>query len=132
MRIADYAEAIRTSILTTPHVFSCQLRLSTADLVMLEQRAAEEGLPDQGPIAGILHKDVSCSRPQTHEPVPLFGHTDRAVPRPGSCFDRPAGALRYTHGKPGEGRTDEDATLLKTALARRNRRQRVKEQNTKG
>lgn len=42
------------------------IRLSTADLDMLKQRAAEEGLPYQSLIASILHKYVSRSAPQTH------------------------------------------------------------------
>jgi predicted DNA binding CopG/RHH family protein len=42
------------------------IRLSTADLEMLKQRAAEEGLPYQSLIASILHKYVSRSAPQTH------------------------------------------------------------------
>jgi predicted DNA binding CopG/RHH family protein len=40
------------------------IRLSTADLDMLKQRAAEEGLPYQSLIASILHKYVSRSAPQ--------------------------------------------------------------------
>jgi predicted DNA binding CopG/RHH family protein len=42
------------------------IRLSTADLEMLKQRAAEEGLPYQSLIASILHKYVSRSSPQTN------------------------------------------------------------------
>ena len=42
------------------------IRLSTADLELLKQRAAEEGLPYQSLIASILHKYVSRSAPQTH------------------------------------------------------------------
>jgi predicted DNA binding CopG/RHH family protein len=42
------------------------IRLSTADLEMLKQRAAEEGLPYQSLIASILHKYVSRSAPQTN------------------------------------------------------------------
>jgi len=42
------------------------IRLSTADLEMLKQRAVEEGLPYQSLIASILHKYVSRSAPQTH------------------------------------------------------------------
>ncbi len=34
------------------------IRLSTADLEMLKQRAAEEGLPYQSLIASVLHKYV--------------------------------------------------------------------------
>jgi predicted DNA binding CopG/RHH family protein len=37
------------------------IRLSTADLEMLRQRAVEEGLPYQSLIASILHKYVSGS-----------------------------------------------------------------------
>ena len=40
------------------------IRLSTADLELLKQRAAEEGLPYQSLIASILHKYVSRSAPQ--------------------------------------------------------------------
>ncbi len=39
------------------------IRLSTADLEMLERRAAEEGLPYQTLIASVLHKYVSGSAP---------------------------------------------------------------------
>jgi predicted DNA binding CopG/RHH family protein len=42
------------------------IRLSTADLELLKQRAAEEGLPYQSLIASILHKYVSRSAPQTN------------------------------------------------------------------
>ena len=42
------------------------IRLSTADLEMLKQRAAEEGLPYQSLITSILHKYVSRSAPQTN------------------------------------------------------------------
>lgn len=42
------------------------IRLSTADLEMLKQRAAEEGLPYQSLIASILHKYVSRSAPQAN------------------------------------------------------------------
>ena len=42
------------------------IRLSTADLDMLKQRAAEEGLPYQSLIASILHKYVSRSAPQAN------------------------------------------------------------------
>jgi predicted DNA binding CopG/RHH family protein len=42
------------------------IRLSTADLELLKQRAAEEGLPYQSLIASILHKYVSRSSPQTN------------------------------------------------------------------
>ena len=35
------------------------IRLSTADLAMLKQRAVEEGLPYQSLIASVLHKYVS-------------------------------------------------------------------------
>lgn len=45
------------------------IRLSTADLEMLKRRSAEEGLPSQSLITSILHKYVSRSSPQTHEPV---------------------------------------------------------------
>ncbi len=37
------------------------IRLSSADLEMLKQRAAEEGLPYQSLIASVLHKYVSGS-----------------------------------------------------------------------
>lgn len=37
------------------------IRLSTADLEMLKQRAVEEGLPYQSLIASVLHKYVSGS-----------------------------------------------------------------------
>ena len=37
------------------------IRLSTADLEMLKQRAVEEGLPYQTLIASVLHKYVSGS-----------------------------------------------------------------------
>jgi len=37
------------------------IRLSTADLEMLKQRAVEEGLPYQTLIASVLHKFVSGS-----------------------------------------------------------------------
>ncbi len=37
------------------------IRLSTADLEMLRQRAVEEGLPYQSLIASVLHKYVSGS-----------------------------------------------------------------------
>lgn len=37
------------------------IRLSTADLEMLKQRAAEEGLPYQSLIASVLHKYVGGS-----------------------------------------------------------------------
>jgi predicted DNA binding CopG/RHH family protein len=39
------------------------IRLSSADLEMLKQRAAEEGLPYQTLIASILHKYVSGNTP---------------------------------------------------------------------
>ena len=39
------------------------IRLSTADLEMLRQRAVEEGLPYQSLIASVLHKYVSRSVP---------------------------------------------------------------------
>lgn len=42
------------------------IRLSTADLELLNQRVAEEGLPYQSLIASILHKYVSRSAPQTN------------------------------------------------------------------
>ena len=42
------------------------IRLSTADLDMLKQRATEEGLPYQSLIASILHKYVSRSALQAH------------------------------------------------------------------
>ena len=42
------------------------IRLSTADLELLKQRAAEEGLPYQSLISSILHKYVSRSAPQTN------------------------------------------------------------------
>jgi predicted DNA binding CopG/RHH family protein len=42
------------------------IRLSTADLDMLKQRAAEEGLPYQSLIASILHKYVSRSAPHAN------------------------------------------------------------------
>ncbi|MDF0676358.1 MAG: hypothetical protein P0120_18785 [Nitrospira sp.] len=42
------------------------IRLSTADLEMLKRRAAEEGLPYQSLIAGILHKYVSRSASRTN------------------------------------------------------------------
>ena len=42
------------------------IRLSTADLEMLKQRAAEEGLPYQSLIASILHKYVSRVAPQAN------------------------------------------------------------------
>jgi len=42
------------------------IRLSTADLEMLKQRAAEEGLPYQSLIASILHKYVSRSAPRAN------------------------------------------------------------------
>lgn len=42
------------------------IRLSTADLDMLKQRAAEEGLPYQSLISSILHKYVSRSAPQAN------------------------------------------------------------------
>ena len=42
------------------------IRLSTADLELLKQRAAEEGLPYQSLIASILHKHVSRSAPQAN------------------------------------------------------------------
>lgn len=37
------------------------IRLSSADLAMLKQRAVEEGLPYQSLIASVLHKYVSGS-----------------------------------------------------------------------
>lgn len=37
------------------------IRLSSADLAMLKQRAVEEGLPYQSLIASVLHKFVSGS-----------------------------------------------------------------------
>ena len=40
-----------------------RIRHSSADLEMLKQRAAEEGLPYQTLIASILHKYVSGSTP---------------------------------------------------------------------
>lgn len=42
------------------------IRLSTADLEMLKRRTAEEGLPYQSLIAGILDQSVSRSTPQTN------------------------------------------------------------------
>lgn len=39
------------------------IRLSSADLAMLKQRAVEEGLPYQSLIASVLHKYVSGSLP---------------------------------------------------------------------
>ncbi|MCP9470840.1 MAG: hypothetical protein NNA31_12685 [Nitrospira sp.] len=42
------------------------IRLSTADLEMLKQRAAEEGLPYQSLIANIFHQYASRSAPQTN------------------------------------------------------------------
>jgi predicted DNA binding CopG/RHH family protein len=42
------------------------IRLSTADLELLKQRAVEEGLPYQSLIASILHKYVSRAAPQTN------------------------------------------------------------------
>lgn len=42
------------------------IRVSTADLEMLKQRATEEGLPYQILITSILHKYVSRTAPQTN------------------------------------------------------------------
>jgi predicted DNA binding CopG/RHH family protein len=53
------------------------IRLSTADLDMLKQRAAEEGLPYQSLIASILHKYVSRSAPQANQPVRVLDSTSR-------------------------------------------------------
>jgi len=44
------------------------IRLSSADLEMLKQRAAEEGLPYQTLIASILHKYVSGNTPSGNKP----------------------------------------------------------------
>ena len=44
------------------------IRLSSADLEMLKQRAAEEGLPYQSLIASILHKYVSGNTPSGNKP----------------------------------------------------------------
>ena len=43
------------------------IRLSSADLEMLKQRAAEEGLPYQSLIASILHKYVSGNTPSENK-----------------------------------------------------------------
>jgi predicted DNA binding CopG/RHH family protein len=40
------------------------IRISTADLIMLKRRAAEEGLPYQTLITSILHKHVSRAAPR--------------------------------------------------------------------
>src|SRR5438105_564027 len=44
------------------------IRLSSADLEMLKQRAAEEGLPYQSLIASVLHKYVSGNTPSGNKP----------------------------------------------------------------
>jgi len=62
-RVKDQKGAKRTAVEAarryTRKDARINIRLSTADLEMLKQRAVEEGLPYQSLIASVLHKYVS-------------------------------------------------------------------------
>jgi predicted DNA binding CopG/RHH family protein len=61
--VKDQARAKRTAVQAakryTRKDARINIRLSSADLEMLKQRAVEEGLPYQSLIASVLHKYVS-------------------------------------------------------------------------
>lgn len=54
-------EAVQAAQRYTRKDARINIRLSSADLAMLKQRAVEEGLPYQSLIASVLHKYVSGS-----------------------------------------------------------------------
>ncbi len=65
--VKDQKKAKRTAVQAAKRYMRkdarINIRLSSADLAMLKQRAVEEGLPYQSLIASVLHKYVSGSLP---------------------------------------------------------------------
>ena len=63
--VTDQKRAKRTAVQAAKRYMRkdarINIRLSSADLEMLKQRAVEEGLPYQSLIASVLHKYVSAS-----------------------------------------------------------------------